>query len=523
MQPPMDRGTIGGCFLPVDARCDLFSLGCMLYRMATGALPFKGTDPMSILLAVTSDEPEPPRKLNPALPAALSDLIMQLLAKDPKDRPASSRAVVESLEAIERKPGNAAIPVAKLVGQSGTPVAPKGQVSGPRRRYGLVAAVGAGVLFLTLAVLGIMLFRGTQKGSPAIQPETGLAGNTKPADSVKQITRTEDKPKGTEDIKALVATMEKDENSVARMKAAQQLGELKADGAVTALFASVKNDASSHVRAAAIKSLGQIVAQKENAGLVPTVVQFFGNVHRDLDKTRMDEWQQNRWGYWERKPADKSKPADPSDKPKAAEPFVYDPIYDAMLEALERIGSPGAKPAFDWLPQLVDTNILRSHCPYQHSSDVHIRAIKLMGMLAMEIDRHRASVVTCLSSICNGPEMVSPRQAQSEMQQIQFWQNIGWDGKYYVDDVMDQGSYYKKHSGTIQSVNKDDSSFSVKLDNGDTITVYWNNSTKLYQGKASDLNKGSEIRLLYQESYKGGVFDAGLATTIHVIKKSGSP
>ena len=86
--------------LPVDARCDLFSLGGMLSRMSTGTLPFKGTDPMSILLAVTSDQPEPPRKLNPAVPAALSDLIMRLLAKDPKDRPASARAVVEAIEVI---------------------------------------------------------------------------------------------------------------------------------------------------------------------------------------------------------------------------------------------------------------------------------------------------------------------------------------------------------------------------------------------------------------------------------------
>ncbi len=185
MAPEQARG------LRVDARCDLFSLGCMLYRMTTATLPFTGTDPLSVLMSVTTDEPEPPRNLNPAMPAALSDLIIRLLAKDPKDRPASAQAVVEAIEAIERKPASAAIPVAKLVGQSGTPVAPNDQVSGPRRRYGLLAAIGAGVLFLVLAVAGIMLFRRTaDKGATAIQPEPGLLPNAKPAEDAKQITNS---------------------------------------------------------------------------------------------------------------------------------------------------------------------------------------------------------------------------------------------------------------------------------------------------------------------------------------------
>src|SRR5205085_4060282 len=44
----------------VDARSDLFSLGCVLYRMATGVLPFTGPDTMSLLLALTTQEPQPP-------------------------------------------------------------------------------------------------------------------------------------------------------------------------------------------------------------------------------------------------------------------------------------------------------------------------------------------------------------------------------------------------------------------------------------------------------------------------------
>ncbi len=95
MAPEQSRGG------DVDGRTDLFSLGCVLYRMATGDLPFKGTDSISTLIVAAVDAPTPPLELNPDLPPALSDLVLHLLAKDPAERPPSAEAAARALEAIE--------------------------------------------------------------------------------------------------------------------------------------------------------------------------------------------------------------------------------------------------------------------------------------------------------------------------------------------------------------------------------------------------------------------------------------
>jgi hypothetical protein len=110
---------------PVDARSDLFSLGCVLYRAATGKLPFQGTDTISTLLAVATVDPPPPLRLDPGLPPRLSDLIMRLLAKKPEDRPPSARAVADALAEVERAPAaapRAPAPARTAAGRTGSRV-----------------------------------------------------------------------------------------------------------------------------------------------------------------------------------------------------------------------------------------------------------------------------------------------------------------------------------------------------------------------------------------------------------------
>jgi serine/threonine protein kinase len=70
----------------VDGRADIFSLGVVLYWLATGEQPFPGGSLSTVLYKVVHTEPIPPRKLNPALPARFESIIQKCMEKDPSAR-----------------------------------------------------------------------------------------------------------------------------------------------------------------------------------------------------------------------------------------------------------------------------------------------------------------------------------------------------------------------------------------------------------------------------------------------------
>ena len=113
---------------PVDVAADLFSLGCVLYRMAADKRPFGGDDLLSVVRVLALDVPAPLEDLNPQVPRRLSDLVAKLLAKSPDDRPATTQAVLDELKLIEQElspqpaaPATAARPSGKVRSRSPSP------------------------------------------------------------------------------------------------------------------------------------------------------------------------------------------------------------------------------------------------------------------------------------------------------------------------------------------------------------------------------------------------------------------
>jgi len=193
MSPEQAKGSA------VDFRSDQFSLGLVLYEMATGARAFSGETSVQTLTAIIEDDPRPIGELSPKVPVPYRWIVDRCLAKDPHQRYASTADLARDLRTLRDRQ-------AEVAGTSSAIEAPPVRAS--RRFWIDVAAVGTAVALLGVA--GLLLWPSpapnprftplasdsSYQGMPAWSPDGKTIAYVADVGGVRQIfTRSLDSPR----------------------------------------------------------------------------------------------------------------------------------------------------------------------------------------------------------------------------------------------------------------------------------------------------------------------------------------
>lgn len=165
----------------VDARTDLYSIGCLLYELLTGQPPFTGDNPMAVAHAQVSAAPELPSRRAPGLPPVCDTLVLRALAQDRAERYQDAeemRAAVE--DALRRIDAPAAVRTPTLVSDPVPPPAPHHTADAPREpRRGYRR--GSRRVWTVTAALAALL---TAVGGYAVTVSGDGSGRRQPASAV---------------------------------------------------------------------------------------------------------------------------------------------------------------------------------------------------------------------------------------------------------------------------------------------------------------------------------------------------
>jgi beta-lactam-binding protein with PASTA domain/tRNA A-37 threonylcarbamoyl transferase component Bud32 len=164
----------------VDARSDVYSTGCLLYELVTGAPPFTGDSPVSVAYQHVREDPKLPSSVNPAIPPELDAILLKALSKNPANRYQSAAEMRNDLLRALAGQRVEATPVMGDAEKTAIIGAPPGGYGGDwddeddedarkRRRNRIIAAVIAGVLILG-GVIAVALLVNSDDDAPPADP-----------------------------------------------------------------------------------------------------------------------------------------------------------------------------------------------------------------------------------------------------------------------------------------------------------------------------------------------------------------
>jgi len=158
---------------PVDARADIYSLGCIVYQMLTGTAAFAGDTREQMIRRRLHEAPPHVRDVDPNLPGRLDTLIVHMLARSPDDRLASAAEVRDQLDPalalggwdprVITAPSAFRTTPADGVDESTQPTQPI-----PRQRMGTRSIVTGASMLVALAIAGVALYNSQQKREQAV-------------------------------------------------------------------------------------------------------------------------------------------------------------------------------------------------------------------------------------------------------------------------------------------------------------------------------------------------------------------